>query len=68
MDFREVSEVVPWIELAADLDQDLEAEQVAAPRAFKTHCWFRDCPYSPERFGNGEWGQSAAGLKQERMQ
>ena len=37
MDFRDISEVVPWIEVAHDLGQDLEAEQVARPRAFKTH-------------------------------
>jgi len=37
MDFRDISEVIPWIEVAHDLDQDLEAEQSAWPRAFKTH-------------------------------
>lgn len=37
MDFRDISEVVPWIEVAHDLGQDLEAEQKAFPRAFKTH-------------------------------
>ncbi len=37
MDFRDISEVIPWIEVAHDLEQDLEAEQVAKPRAFKTH-------------------------------
>ena len=37
MDFRDISEVVPWIEVAHDLGQDLEAQQNAAPRAFKTH-------------------------------
>ena len=37
MDFRDISEVVPWIEVAHDLGQDLEADQKASPRAFKTH-------------------------------
>ena len=37
MDFRDISEVVPWIEVAHDLGQDLDAEQKAEPRAFKTH-------------------------------
>lgn len=37
MDFRDISEVVPWIEVAHDLGQDLEAEQKTSPRAFKTH-------------------------------
>ena len=37
MDFRDISEVVPWIEVAHDLEQDLDADQVATPRAFKTH-------------------------------
>ena len=37
MAFGEITEVVPWIEAAADLGQDLDAEQVASPRAFKSH-------------------------------
>lgn len=37
MNFRDISEVVPWIEVAHDLGQDLDAEQEAFPRAFKTH-------------------------------
>ena len=37
MDFRDISEVVPWLELAADLGLDPAAEQRANPRAFKTH-------------------------------
>jgi hypothetical protein len=44
MTFDEISSVVPWIELAADLGQDLEAAQVAEPRCFKTHCWYDHCP------------------------
>lgn len=37
MDFDEISIAVPWIELAYDMGLDLEAEQAARPRAFKTH-------------------------------
>ncbi len=37
MDYGEVSEVIPWIEAARDLGQDLNAVQVASPRAFKSH-------------------------------
>lgn len=48
MDFGEISEVVPWIELAADQGQDLEAPQVAEPRCFKSHCWYDHCPKHPE--------------------
>eukprot|EP00960_Hanusia_phi_P042926 755782-Hanusia_phi.AAC.1 len=44
MDFDEISEVVPWVEMAADLEQDLDAEHACLPRAFKTHCWYDHCP------------------------
>ena len=51
LDFEEISAVVPWIELASDLGQDLEAAQKPhgsdcdnLPRLFKTHCWFKHCP------------------------
>ena len=44
MEFEEISQVVPWIELEHDQGQDLEAEQVAPPRCFKTHCWYDHCP------------------------
>jgi hypothetical protein len=37
MAFEEISLVVPWIETAPMLGIDLNAEQVADPRAFKTH-------------------------------
>ncbi len=41
MDFDEISLVVPWIEQAASLGIDLNADQVAKPRAFKTHLpWY----------------------------
>lgn len=37
LDFDDISEVVPWIETAFDLGQDLDAPQRATPRAFKSH-------------------------------
>ena len=46
--FDEISAVVPWIELADDLGQDLDALQPGGPpRLFKTHCWFEHCPQAP---------------------
>ncbi len=37
MDFDDISRVVPWIETSAALGIDLNAEQRAEPRAFKSH-------------------------------
>lgn len=52
MTFDEISEVVPWIELAYDQNQDLEANQVGhehgLPRIFKTHAWEPHCPQAPK--------------------
>lgn len=36
-DFGEITEVVPWIEMCLDLEQDPYAPQKALPRAFKSH-------------------------------
>ena len=44
MDFGEITEVVPWIEVAHGLDIDPEAEQAANPRGFKTHLSWDDVP------------------------
>lgn len=44
MDFGEITEVVPWIEVAHILDIDPEAEQAANPRAFKTHLSWDEVP------------------------
>lgn len=44
MDFVEISDVVPWIELAQDCKQDIDADHAFAPRAFKTHLWYNHCP------------------------
>lgn len=37
MDFDEITQVVPWLELAHDMGMDVNAPQVAQPRAFKSH-------------------------------
>jgi hypothetical protein len=37
MDFDEITQVVPWIEMAKDMGIDIYKPQVANPRAFKTH-------------------------------
>ena len=44
MDFDEITEVVPWLELAHDLGLDLDAPQRAKPRAFKTHFDWNSTP------------------------
>ncbi len=36
-EFDDISRVVPWIETSTDLGIDLDAEQKANPRAFKSH-------------------------------
>jgi len=37
MDFDDISRVVPWIETAARLNLDINADQRAEPRGFKSH-------------------------------
>ena len=37
MDFGEITEVVPWLELAHDMGLDIHAGQAASPRAYKSH-------------------------------
>jgi len=37
MDFDEITQVVPWLEMAKDINIDIYQPQVANPRAFKTH-------------------------------
>ncbi len=44
MDFGEITEVVPWVEVAQILDIEPDAEQVAQPRAFKTHLGWDEVP------------------------
>jgi hypothetical protein len=43
-DYDDVSAVVPWIEMAAALGQDLDAEQKAQPRGFKSHLGWDHVP------------------------
>ncbi|UXX84590.1 sulfotransferase domain-containing protein [Roseovarius pelagicus] len=44
MAFGEITEVMPWLELAHDLGQTLDAPQVARPRAFKSHQRWDEIP------------------------
>lgn len=44
MDFEDIYEVVPWIDLGSALDLDLDADQRAEPRAFKSHHSWDDVP------------------------
>lgn len=44
MGFDEITEVVPWIELAHDMGVDPNALQKAAPRAFKSHLDWHQIP------------------------
>lgn len=44
MDFDDISRVAPWIETSTDLGLDLNAEQKANPRIFKSHLDARRMP------------------------
>ena len=44
MDFDDISRVVPWIETSGGLSIDINAEQVAEPRGFKSHLAWRHIP------------------------
>lgn len=44
MAFDEITEVIPWLELAHDMGIDLEGDQRARPRAFKTHLTWEQVP------------------------
>ena len=44
MDFDDISRVVPWIETSPALGLDLNAEQRANPRAFKSHLEYEQLP------------------------
>jgi len=44
MDFEDIYEVVPWIDVALDLGIDLDADQRANPRAFKSHGSWDEVP------------------------
>jgi len=42
--YTEITEAVPWLEMAVDIGLDPDATQPWAPRCFKTHLWAPDCP------------------------
>jgi len=44
MDFDDISRVVPWIETSARLGLDINAEQRAEPRGFKSHLDYEQIP------------------------
>ncbi len=44
LDFEEITEVTPWIEVAHTIGWDLDAEQVAQPRLYKSHLAYHDIP------------------------
>lgn len=44
MEFDDISRVVPWLETSTDLGIDLDAEQKAEPRAFKSHLPYMAVP------------------------
>lgn len=44
MDFDDISRVVPWIETSVALGIDLDAEQKAEPRSFKSHLDWHKVP------------------------
>lgn len=44
MDFDEITSVVPWLETALELGLDIHDEQVANPRAYKSHFDWQHVP------------------------
>ena len=44
MEFDEITQAVPWLELAYDMGWDVNADQVAHPRAFKSHLRWNEIP------------------------
>ncbi|MEM9621271.1 MAG: sulfotransferase domain-containing protein [Pseudomonadota bacterium] len=44
MSFTDISGVVPWLEISPMLDIDVNAEQRANPRGFKSHARYEDLP------------------------
>ena len=44
MEFDEITAVVPWIDIALDVGWDLDASQVAEPRAYKSHRSWHEIP------------------------
>ena len=44
MSYRDITDVVPWIDLAYRAGNDLDVEQKYQPRCFHTHAWYEMCP------------------------
>ena len=44
MQFEDIGDVVPVLDFAHDLQQDLDMVQKGFPRCFKTHYWYPYCP------------------------
>ena len=44
MDFDDMFDLSPVVELATNLQIDLDVEQKAFPHYFKTHIWYPGCP------------------------
>lgn len=44
MEFDEITQVIPWINMAHDCGIDIDAPQVASPRVFKTHSTLKESP------------------------
>jgi hypothetical protein len=44
MDFDEITDVTPWIEIAYDMGWDLDAPQIAKPRVYKSHLAWYEIP------------------------
>jgi len=44
LDFDNINDVVPWLQMAHDVGRELDAPQVARPHAFKTHSPLDEVP------------------------
>ncbi len=44
MDFADICDVIPWIDVALNLGTDLDVDQRATPRAFMSHRTWHDVP------------------------
>ena len=50
MTFADIDDVIPWIEIAYDLEQDLDEEHKYQPRCFKSHASYENCPKAENTF------------------
>ena len=44
MSYRDITDVVPWIDVAYRVGNDFDIEQKYQPRCFHTHTWYEMCP------------------------